>query len=71
MIAIAPETTLTQTLALCGYTHRRNARTDITGCHDIFDARGDVVFTGRAGEVWAWLRESGQIEHAARQEEAP
>lgn len=47
--------TLTEVLAARGYTHRRTEGGP-AGAHDVMDADGVVVVTGRAHEVWAWLR---------------
>ena len=50
--------TLTETLTELGYTtapagHYRK---------HIIDADGVIVYTGRAHQVWLWLRETGQID---------
>lgn len=51
---------LTDTLAALGYTHERTPEAERTGRH--FVRRGGVeVYAGRAGEVWIWLRRTGQI----------
>jgi len=44
--------TLNDTLADLGYTTRPGQRVDTK---DILNDLEDVVFTGRAGEVWEWL----------------
>jgi hypothetical protein len=52
--------TLNEALALNGFTTRK-ARGDLTGySKDILDG-AVVVFTGRAHDVWAWLRAEGYI----------
>jgi hypothetical protein len=55
--------TLTEALAARGLTHRPNSIPPRHG-REVVDARGEVVFEGRAHEVWAWLRtQEGSDEH--------
>lgn len=44
--------TLTECLAMLGYTHRESA----WNCREVIDSTGHVVAAGTAGDVWAWLR---------------
>lgn len=46
---------LSDALALCGYTHRANAQTITTQRRDIIDADGAVVTTLTAHEAWEWI----------------
>jgi len=50
--------TLNQTLERLGYHYRRSGP---LYQHDILRG-GSVVFTGTAGDVWQWLRASGELE---------
>ena len=47
--------TLNQTLAALGFTTRQAKDSKKAGSKDIL-RDGEVVFTGTAGDVWAWLR---------------
>lgn len=38
-----------------------NLRRVPKGARDIVDADGNRLLTGRAGEVWRWLRNTGRI----------
>jgi len=49
--------TLTEALAARGYTHRKASM----GQHRIYDSAGEVVFVGRAHEIWAWLHDTADI----------
>jgi len=50
--------TLNQVLARLGYATRPAKQY----AKDILDARGAVVCTGNAGDVWDWLFATGQVQ---------
>lgn len=54
--------TLTETLRRLGYRHRQASTSvrAVLGQRDVLSGEA-VVFTGRAHEVWAWLRREGRI----------
>ncbi len=54
-----PAKTLTEALASLGYTHQRSANQRLhgPGAHDV-QRDGLTVFSGRACDCWAWLRET-------------
>lgn len=43
-----------------GLMHRPVADVWRSGAHEVCDQAGSVLFTGRAGQVWEWLRETGR-----------
>lgn len=54
------EPTLNEVLRELGYSTRdAEGIAGALGKKAILDEDGDVVFEGRAGAVWAWLREEG------------
>lgn len=57
--------TLTQVLSGLGYTHRPSRDGAFTSTR-VVEREGKAVFEGRAHEVWAWLRETGQIKEAGK-----
>lgn len=48
--------TLNDVLRSRGYTTRPGP---FAGAKDVLDSAGDVLFSGRAWEVWEWLGRSG------------
>jgi len=51
------EMTLSEVLAYNYLSHRPTSQ---SGRRDVLDKQG-VIFTGKAHEAWAWLRETGRI----------
>ena len=51
MIPWTKEATLSEALAICGFTHRGREGSG----RDVLDAAGEVVFSGIADEAWYWL----------------
>ena len=56
MLKAAPSYTLNDVLSILGLFHYRATDSESTGKHHICEPDGTIVFTGRANEVWDWLR---------------
>ena len=56
---MSDEPTLTEALGILGYTTWYN---DTPGSRDVINADGSIAFTGKSWQVWAWLRETGQLD---------
>jgi hypothetical protein len=52
---------LNRVLGVLGFTHKSSQQPNGLHKHDVLDADDRVVFTGNAGDVWAWLRETKRI----------
>lgn len=50
---------LNEVLEALGYKTRKHGK---FGAKAIVSSSNEVVFTGRAGEVWKWLRKTQQID---------
>ncbi len=58
------DTPLKDVLKMLGYFYKKAPKMKHSSPYrqDIIDNSGNVVFTGDAYHVWAWLRESKQID---------
>lgn len=52
------EPTVSEVLRAAGYTHRPSPR--YGGKHDVFNAQGELVFTGDGAQAARWLRQQNQ-----------